>query len=268
MDKQELMDKSVDEWLKPDATVRVKSHGQLLKVYKITEDSGVRCNDGNYYCRTNLEPHGNGWVNGLKYGVEYPTNGEKPDLPDDVLVERQGLNSKTWFSLCSSWAVRWDNCSAFRIVDDRYKPKDTESQENKKENSEDLIDFMFNIGIAIANSVSRNEWSWHERGELPPVGALVDVVGDVQYGAGEECCEVIAHVENCAVIRMAFGLGCFESRVLLPAKTEREKFVEAALKQFDAISEKFPPTENAALKELYGNMHDAGFKAPDEKSRS
>ena len=105
--------------------------------------------------------------------------------------------------------------------------------------------------------------SWLEKGDLPPVGSFVDVVGEVQYGAGESNCEVIAHVENCAVIRMTWGLGCFESHVLRPAKSEREKFVEASLKKFDEISEHFPPTENASLFKLFGNMFDAGFRAPE-----
>lgn len=29
-----------------------------------------------------------GYINGYKYGVEYPTNGKKPDLPDDVVVAK------------------------------------------------------------------------------------------------------------------------------------------------------------------------------------
>ena len=57
-----------------------------------------------------------------EYGVEYPTNGVKPDLPDDVLVE---------FKSCQhGWALGdekvglwiWPNSSAFRITDERYKP--------------------------------------------------------------------------------------------------------------------------------------------------
>ena len=63
---------------------------------------------------------------------------------------------------------------------------------------------------------------WHKNGELPPVGEIVDVTGDVVYGGGEVCCEVLAHVEDCAVIRMSYGLGCFQSVALSPTRTERE----------------------------------------------
>ena len=57
-----------------------------------------------------------------KYGVEYPTNGVKPDLPDDVLVEQfwRGRWLKT-VRACGDWRS-WVGTSAFRIVDDRYKP--------------------------------------------------------------------------------------------------------------------------------------------------
>jgi|SRR5690625_1347119 len=71
---------------------------------------------------------------------------------------------------------------------------------------------------------------WVPGETLPPVGAFVDVTGDVQYGSGETNCEVVAHVETCAVIRMSYGLGCFESYVLSPTKTERERVIQAAMK--------------------------------------
>lgn len=57
-----------------------------------------------------------------QYGVEYATNGEKPDLPDDVVIERNfkgewsGLRDKIYNF------ENWDNVSSFRILDDRYAP--------------------------------------------------------------------------------------------------------------------------------------------------
>lgn len=55
-----------------------------------------------------------------EYGVEYPTNGVKPDLPDDVLVEvkdRTGLWDGSVLRV-KDWA--WGNAIGFQIVDDRY----------------------------------------------------------------------------------------------------------------------------------------------------
>ncbi|HFI2210284.1 TPA: hypothetical protein ACGPPQ_002864 [Pseudomonas aeruginosa] len=66
---------------------------------------------------------------------------------------------------------------------------------------------------------------------LPPVGVRVSVFddGDLVYGHGESG-EVIAHVENCAVIRMSYGLGCFTAKNLCTpeqiAAEEREKAIE------------------------------------------
>lgn len=68
---------------------------------------------------------------------------------------------------------------------------------------------------------------WFDRGELPPVGEFVDVEGeDLVYGDGELNCEVIAHVEDTAVIRMSYGLGCFQKHVLSPSRTERDKAID------------------------------------------
>lgn len=74
---------------------------------------------------------------------------------------------------------------------------------------------------------------------LPPVGMhceIVDPDGVLMYGQGESG-EVIAHVENTAVIRMSYGLGCFEARFLRPLQGEadkkRDSAVEAMQKEAD-----------------------------------
>lgn len=62
-----------------------------------------------------------------EYGVEYETNGKKPDLPDGIVVE--------WYSWTDDgpeWHLpieiqhlnKWDGIESFRIVDERYKPVD------------------------------------------------------------------------------------------------------------------------------------------------
>ena len=58
-----------------------------------------------------------------EYGVEYTTNGVKPDLPDDVLVEVTYSKSGTWFENTVD-DIRWlvGGVVSFRIVDQRYKP--------------------------------------------------------------------------------------------------------------------------------------------------
>lgn len=92
---------------------------------------------------------------------------------------------------------------------------------------------------------------WHKNGELPPVGAFVDVVGDsLIYGQGESNCEVIAHVENTAVIRMSYGLGCFESGAIIPARTEREKAIDEMVSLVEPL---------ATYSEFAGAIYDAGM---------
>lgn len=68
---------------------------------------------------------------------------------------------------------------------------------------------------------------WHTRGELPPVGEVVEIIDheDLMYGHGESG-EVIAHVEDSAVVRMSYGLGCFRAKVLRPLRTERDELIE------------------------------------------
>lgn len=75
--------------------------------------------------------------------------------------------------------------------------------------------------------------AWNGEG-LPPIGMhceIVDPDGVLMYGQGESG-EVIAHVENTAVIRMSYGLGCFEARCLRHVRSEAEKNRDAVL---DAI---------------------------------
>ena len=101
----------------------------------------------------------------------------------------------------------------------------------------------------------RND-DWYKAGELPPIGANVDVVGLVVYGAGEIDCEVISHVENCAVIRMSYGLGCFEPDNLKPSKTDKGRFIDAAISCL---------SEFKSANQVFGEMYDAGFRLPESK---
>lgn len=59
-----------------------------------------------------------------EYGVEYPTNGQKPDLPDDVVVK---VSVKFQYGHTGEFEIgernNWAFTESFRIVDERYKPK-------------------------------------------------------------------------------------------------------------------------------------------------
>lgn len=78
---------------------------------------------------------------------------------------------------------------------------------------------------------------WSGEG-LPPVGCFCEVEdrdGMLVYGHGESG-EVIAHVENTAVIRMSYGLGCFEAGFLRPLRTEAERKRDAVVEQMIKIA--------------------------------
>ncbi|HHQ4617488.1 TPA: hypothetical protein ACSP2N_001503 [Aeromonas veronii] len=97
---------------------------------------------------------------------------------------------------------------------------------------------------------------WFERGELPPVGEFVDVEGeDLVYGDGELNCEVIAHVEDTAVIRMSYGLGCFQKHVLSPSRTERDKAIDDMRQHFP-----YPGSLDTIGLAYAAALYDAGYR--------
>lgn len=61
-------------------------------------------------------------LNGYKWGVEYETNGKKPDLADDLIIDRVHYCSGGWFGICLAKDTAWHVVKAFRTVDPRYKP--------------------------------------------------------------------------------------------------------------------------------------------------
>lgn len=61
-----------------------------------------------------------------QYGVEYETNGERPNLPDDVLIHWENKLGES--GGCKAGELAWELGKAFsevvkfRILDDRFKP--------------------------------------------------------------------------------------------------------------------------------------------------
>lgn len=99
--------------------------------------------------------------------------------------------------------------------------------------------------------------TWDGQG-LPPVGVRASIFddGDLVYGHGESG-EVIAHVEDCAVIRMSYGLGCFTAKNLRTPEqidaVEREK----------AIEEMCFAEETLTVKQAKA-LYDAGYRRQEE----
>jgi len=68
-----------------------------------------------------------GFINGYRWGVEYQTNGKRPDLADDVVVHVSAkiIKGSSCFYIYEVASVDWPYSSSFKITDQRYKPADT-----------------------------------------------------------------------------------------------------------------------------------------------
>lgn len=110
----------------------------------------------------------------------------------------------------------------------------------------------------IDQPASEEPKGWDGDG-LPPVGTFVDVsdkhIGELMYGGGEKNCEVVSHVEGVAVIRMSYGLGCMDARVLVPSKSPREQWVEKAKDLLDENAQAYLSEEY--LENIASVIHDA-----------
>jgi hypothetical protein len=68
-----------------------------------------------------------GFINGYRWGVEYKACGDQPDrLPDDIKVSCEFKNHNIYeFTPMDADDVNWIDASLFKIIDQRYKPADT-----------------------------------------------------------------------------------------------------------------------------------------------
>jgi hypothetical protein len=94
-----------------------------------------------------------GFVGRYRWGVEYKTDGKRPELADDVVVDiriNNDFHENGWRSLrghatYSVDAILWDEeVTAFKITDQRYKPQDTsylDKPEGSLDNGADWYDY-------------------------------------------------------------------------------------------------------------------------------
>lgn len=98
-------------------------------------------------------------------------------------------------------------------------------------------------------------------GELPPIGAYAEVIdtnSSLNYGHGESG-EVVAHVENTAVIRMSYGLGCFTAKHLRPMRTEEEKARESRIESLNGFIKGFMTNTNGDYSKLGEAVYEWGL---------
>lgn len=95
-----------------------------------------------------------GYINGYRWGVEYPTNGKKPDLPDTILVY-----ATTDGGECGKCApvneFYWSDYRKFKVVDVRYKPADTS-----------YLDSVSEIPESKSNAENVGDWYNYDNQEM------------------------------------------------------------------------------------------------------
>lgn len=209
MNKQELIDMVVD--LKRGLIGDGNEYANVVLYdsglfYLVTEEY-AKATSGTVICNIDEYKHRArelGWIKGYKWGVEYPTNSKKPDLPDDTLVEIKVLCYDKWGCVLALGDIEyWGSPSnalhpvAFRIVDERYKPK----------------------------SKSAPEQAWYVRNDFPPIGT------ECQLKPHWHNVEIIAYHEGAAVYYDKHDMKydrCPYPNHFRRIKTDREILIENA----------------------------------------
>jgi hypothetical protein len=207
-----------------------------------------------------------GYVNGYRYGVEYPTNGSKPDLPDDVIIQLSAPMCRGALSVFAGSAMCAAKGATFKITDARYKPEDTS-----------YLDEYFAVqGIdqqkiknTLISDIAERGWFCYETQKalrLPPVGEVCQMYAaalwfDVKV-IGEDDGKPIVKYMDCGNYYPASPTEKFyrpldhETR---KAEAERKRVVDAA---YNAIAKPNGVGVDVALSELY----DLGYlRMPEDK---
>lgn len=208
-----------------------------------------------------------GYINGYRYGVEYPTNGKKPDLDDDIFVDvkcKSGSNEwQGWTDMTvadTAWTVKQNSIPAtsFKIIDQRYKPADTSYLDKQ---------------AVETISLTSTEWYDYDNQKaiaLPPVGEQCEWKG-LNGGFWVEC-EVIDKYRESEMV--VFNTGKYrncryeildiKSAMFRPldhnrkAEAEKKRVVEAAYTSYDNHT-------GSELERFYA-LYDAGYlKLPSTK---
>jgi len=197
-----------------------------------------------------------GYINGYLWGKEYPANGVKPDLPDDVDLWWKNTAGDEAICKCGELKFRPepDNAcphpvSVFKIVDPRYKPAD------------EAPDHIVEVNEKVDNS-------WRERGEFPPSGAYCQFL--LTDGSGKWVNCFIIGIDDLGFCVCRADMDYFASmspasfRPVEPVKTDCQKFIESAI---DAaiVDNGVPVSVVPYMNEIFERMFHAGFKSPEQR---
>lgn len=254
MNKQELIDKAVHEfggewpsvfnrpekrspkngfYVTPSGTMTHKDHCEWLKECEFTQRAREL-----------------GYINGYRWGVEYPTGGKRPDLAYDVVVDIRisELDVLSGDECVSEWD--WDVVLSFRITDQRYKPSDTsylDAPTVKESLTDEWYDYDNQKAIA-----------------LPPVGVECEVNSSIGWVE----CSILAMgscKDNGSTLfwQAKHDCGAYYSvskfRPLdhnRKAEAEKKRVVDAAMAM---------AVDTHMLEDILGSLYDAGYlKLPAE----
>lgn len=199
-----------------------------------------------------------GYVNGYRWGVEYPTNGKKPDLADDVVISFS-FNGK-WKEIPMYNFALIQGIDKFKITDQRYKPADTSYLETP-----------------ALEPVPEESWYDYDNQKaiaLPPVNELIEAAIPHTNGRGEQSVIwiegfVIAHhkiKENVYSWFVEPGNGFYPPNVLQFRPLDWNRKAEAEKKRVvDAAFEEAITAGCVDFHQWLGRLYDTGYlKLPAE----
>jgi hypothetical protein len=264
MNKQELIDKAVFVF---DGSWPSKSNKCIYMEGFTDKNSWCCSNDASkaIFTKDEFQQRARelGYINGYRWGVEYPTNGKGPDLPDDTVVRYwlDETSSGQERVLSLNWQSDPVDCYPiikFKITDQRYKPADTSYLETPTlepaPQEEGWYDYDNQKAIA-----------------LPPVGVECEVYGALgPYNEWQKCRIMAQHrsiVFVCDDNHWTYRKDVdFQFRPLdynRKAEAEKKRVVEAAAKKFHASI--MPDYSGQPFLDGLGALYDAGYlKLPTE----
>lgn len=135
-----------------------------------------------------------GFINGYRWGVEYPTNGKKPDLLGDTSV--QVRNDVYAFWTCGQvGGLSWSNVFKFKITDVRSIPADT-SYLNASSQDQSLTHNLDSLAHS-EKGLTNSDWYDYDNlsqieGKYPNKGETIEVLNN-EFGANaaREKCQLL-----------------------------------------------------------------------------
>jgi hypothetical protein len=206
-----------------------------------------------------------GFINGYRWGVEYPTNGSKPDLPDDVIIQLSAPMCRGALSVFAGSEMFAAKGATFKIIDERCKPADTS-----------YLDEYFAVqGIdqqkiknTLISDIAERGWYCYETQKalrLPPVGVECEMLTCNKW----ELIKMVGFDDGFAVVKYLDDKS-YHSQSGLPkfyrpldhatrrAEAERKQLVDAVMKVWLSV--------DAGTRATFEKLYDAGFlRMPEDK---